>query len=180
MLIGLTDLEGRPVPLTDFTIGTVVKHKLYAYRGVVVAYDPSCTAGDTWYQSNKTKPSRDQPWYHVLVHDSGGLSTYVAQENLLPDDSGESVNHPRIDSYFSEFIDGRYRAHSPSSALIPGTRNSEAHFIFGTANALRTAQTQMSCSASLHALQHQFTHQCTCCCAQDFNERVDQSDGGLP
>ncbi len=111
MLIGLTDFDGSPAPLIDYAIGTVVYHKLYNYRGVVVAHDLQCMAGDTWYYANKTQPSKDQPWYHVLVHDSGGLSTYVAQENLEIDDSGESVNHPRIDSYFSEFKDGHYLVH---------------------------------------------------------------------
>jgi heat shock protein HspQ len=65
-------------------------------------------AGDTWYHSNKTQPSRDQPWYHILVHDSGGLSTYVAQSNLKEDTSGQPVSHPRIQCYFSKFQDGRY------------------------------------------------------------------------
>ena len=116
MLRALTDPVGTPLPLAHFEVGCIVQHQLYGYRGVVVAMDPHCTAGDTWYYANQTQPAKEQPWYHVLVHDSGGLSTYVAQENLLPDESGESVNHPRIDSYFSEFIDGRYRAHSPSSA----------------------------------------------------------------
>ena len=99
----------------DFTIGTIVHHKLYKYRGVVVAFDLQCMVGDAWYYSNKTQPSKNQPWYHVLVHDSGGLSTYVAQENLEEDNSGEAVNHPRIDSYFSGFKDGHYIVDSSKS-----------------------------------------------------------------
>ena len=62
---------------------------------------------DTWY-INKTQPNRNQPWYHVLVHDSGGLSTYVAHSNLKQDTSGQAIDHPRIGCYFTKLEDGRY------------------------------------------------------------------------
>lgn len=107
MLIELTGLEGSVTPQVAFKLGIVVKHKLYHYRGVIVAYDMECSAGDKWYQANKTQPARDQPWYHVLVDESGGLSTYVAQSNLELDMSGP-INHPRLSSYFTEFKDGVY------------------------------------------------------------------------
>lgn len=109
MLIGLTDLEGGASPGIYYDLGVVVTHKLYGYRGVIVAVDPRCMAGDTWYKSNKSQPPREQPWYHVLVHDSGGLSTYVAQSNLEEDSSGQPIIHPRIDCYFSDFKEGRYQ-----------------------------------------------------------------------
>ena len=112
MLIGLTDFEGGGASCVNFPIGAVVKHKLYHYRGVIVAYDMECVAGDKWYLANKTQPPRNQPWYHVLVHESGGLSTYVAQSNLECDASGEPINHPRLGSYFVEFKDGGYVAQS--------------------------------------------------------------------
>jgi heat shock protein HspQ len=111
VLIRITDLDGGDAPGVNFDLGVVVRHKLYNYRGVIVAYDPQCAAGDKWYLANKTQPPRAQPWYHVLVHDSGGLSTYVAQSNLENDFSGEPINHPRLSCYFSEFKDGVYIAH---------------------------------------------------------------------
>jgi len=101
-------MDGGATPGIYYDLGVIVTHKLYGYRGVIVAVDTSCMAGDTWYQSNKTQPTRVQPWYHVLVHDSGGLSTYVAQSNLDEDASGEPVEHPRIQCYFTDFKDGRY------------------------------------------------------------------------
>lgn len=116
MLISLIDLEGNARVGPQFEPGDLVYHRLYGYRGVVVSHDTHCMAGDTWYQSNKTQPSKEQPWYHILVHNSGGLSTYVAQSNLEPDDCGEPVNHPRIESYFSAFEDGRYRLNDSSGA----------------------------------------------------------------
>ena len=108
MLISLTDLEGNSTPGVHFELGAVVVHRLYNYRGVIVACDNQCMAGDKWYHANKTKPSRNQPWYHILVHESGGLSTYVAQSNLDLDLSGEEIVHPRLNSYFDGFHDGRY------------------------------------------------------------------------
>ncbi|MDQ8196038.1 heat shock protein HspQ [Coraliomargarita sp. SDUM461004] len=109
MLIGLTDTDGGASPGIYYELGVVVIHQLYGYRGVIVAVDDCCMAGDTWYQSNKTQPSREQPWYHVLVHDSGGLSTYVAQSNLAEDSSGHPISHPRLQCYFSGFKAGRYQ-----------------------------------------------------------------------
>ncbi|MDQ8209030.1 heat shock protein HspQ [Coraliomargarita sp. SDUM461003] len=116
MLIGLTDIDGGAAPGIYFELGVVVIHQLYGYRGVIVAVDPRCMAGETWYQCNKTQPPREQPWYHVLVHDSGGLSTYVAQSNLSEDTSGQPINHPRIDSYFVDFKEGRYQLKKKSSS----------------------------------------------------------------
>ncbi|TVP76544.1 MAG: heat shock protein HspQ [Puniceicoccaceae bacterium] len=103
-----------------YELGTLVLHKNYAYRGVIVAVDPRCMAGETWYRSNKTQPPREQPWYHVLVHDSGGLSTYVAQSNLEEDNSGNPINHPRLKSYFTGFTNGRYEL-KPSQGSGPCT-----------------------------------------------------------
>jgi len=111
MLIAITALEGNTIPQIDFELGVVVRHKLYNYRGVIVAYDMQCAAGDKWYLANKNQPSREQPWYHVLVNQSGGLSTYVAQSNLACDESGQPINHPRLSSYFSDFKEGAYVAH---------------------------------------------------------------------
>jgi len=109
VLISITDLDGSgSCPGVYFNLGTVVKHRLYHYRAVVVACDPRCMAGEKWYLANKTQPDRNQPWYHVLVHNSGGLSTYVAQSNLIEDTSGEPIEHPRIPCYFQAFESGAY------------------------------------------------------------------------
>ena len=90
-----------------FAKGQLVCHKRYGYRGVVVEFDVRCMADDQWYMKNQTQPIRDQPWYHVLVHGASTV-TYPAQDNLLPDPSDEPVDHPLVDHFFSEFVDGRY------------------------------------------------------------------------
>ncbi len=90
-----------------FEPGQLVRHKRYGYRGVVVGADPCCRADDEWYYSNQTQPDRDQPWYHVLV-DGSATTSYPAQENLEPDPTGEPIDHPLLDHFFTGFRDGRY------------------------------------------------------------------------
>jgi len=91
----------------DFKPGQLVKHKRYGYRGVVVAVDLTCQSTEAWYQNNRTQPDRNQPWYHVLVHDSEH-TTYAAQTSLETDDSDENINHPWINDFFSDFTNGQY------------------------------------------------------------------------
>ena len=87
--------------------GELVCHKRYGYRGVIVSVDPECLADDAWYYSNQTHPSKNQPWYHILVHNSTS-ATYAAHSNLEPDTSKNRVEHPLVASYFNQFKDGRY------------------------------------------------------------------------
>ena len=92
---------------TKFAPGELVRHVRYHYRGVVVAHDPKCMASEDWYQSNQTQPKRDQPWYHVLVHESESI-TYPAESSLEPDENDESIIHPLLNRFFSGFEEGRY------------------------------------------------------------------------
>ena len=85
-----------------FFVGQVVRHRRYGYRGVIVDFDMRCLADETWYQHNRTQPSRDQAWYHVLV-DRDAASTYAAQENLINDNTTDPVEHPHVDRFFSGF-----------------------------------------------------------------------------
>jgi len=91
--------------------GQVVKHRRYAYHGVIVEADPRCLASDEWYNANQTQPDRDQPWYHVLVSGSD-QATYPAQTSLLPDESCQEVDNPLIPYFFSEYKDGHYARNS--------------------------------------------------------------------
>ena len=90
-----------------YRIGQLVRHRRYGYRGVVVELNLACVADEAWYQSNRTQPNRDQPWYHVLVHE-GGHATYAAETSLEADPSGEPVDHPLIDRFFERFEKGSY------------------------------------------------------------------------
>ena len=54
-----------------------------------------------WYeQVARTRPPKDEPWYRVLVHEAGH-ETYVAERNLMADQSPAPVNHPLIDAFFT-------------------------------------------------------------------------------
>jgi len=96
-----------PDELPLFTIGQVVRHKQYGYRGVVVDFDMSCHATSEWYESNQTQPPRDQPWYHILIHGSNG-NTYAAQENLIADSLEEPIHHPLLVVFFETVDTGTY------------------------------------------------------------------------
>ena len=91
-----------------FSIGQCIQHRLFDYRGVVVDVDPEFLGSDDWYeQVAKSRPPRDEPWYHVLVHDSDH-STYVAEQNLESDEVLEPINHPMVEQFFSRVHDGTY------------------------------------------------------------------------
>ena len=93
---------------SQFSVGELVHHRLFDYRGVIIDVDPTCQAGDEWYETvARSRPPRDKPWYHVLVHGAEHV-TYVAERNLQSDDTGDPVSHPLVDAFFREFRDGRY------------------------------------------------------------------------
>ncbi|MFT6955820.1 MAG: heat shock protein HspQ [Halieaceae bacterium] len=91
-----------------FSIGDLVHHQLFAYRGVIVDVDATFQATDAWYETvAKSRPPKDKPWYHVLVH-GAAHATYVAEQNLERDASSEPIIHPMLAQFFSRFEDGRY------------------------------------------------------------------------
>lgn len=91
-----------------FSVGDLVHHRLFDYRGVVVDVDPVFQLDDEWYEAMaRSRPPKDEPWYHVLVH-GATHQTYVAQRNLEPDTSREPVSHPQLELHFTAFDDGRY------------------------------------------------------------------------
>ncbi len=95
-----------------FTVGQLIVHKLFDYRGVIYDVDPCYLGSEEWYmQVARSRPPRDKPWYRVLVHNAIH-ETYVAERNLVPDDSETPVVHPLIHEYFDTFMEGHYVARS--------------------------------------------------------------------
>lgn len=91
-----------------FSVGQVVHHRLFDYRGVIIDVDPEFRGTDEWYRRMApSRPPKDQPWYRVLMHGTDN-QTYVAERNLEPDHSGDPVVHPDLDRYFIGFDDGTY------------------------------------------------------------------------
>ncbi|MCB1154884.1 MAG: heat shock protein HspQ [Deltaproteobacteria bacterium] len=93
---------------TKFQIGAIIRHRMFEYRGVVIGVDENFQGTDEWYENvARSRPPKDRPWYHVLVHNSA-IETYVAERNLEPDISDAPINHPYVESLFDTIQDGRY------------------------------------------------------------------------
>jgi heat shock protein HspQ len=91
-----------------FTLGDLVWHRQYDYRGVIIDVDPQFEGPEDWYSNGaERRPSRYQPWYSILVDNSEQVA-YVAEQNLAEDDSEEPVVHPATASFLGEFRHGRY------------------------------------------------------------------------
>lgn len=101
-------ISGVSEPKARFSVGQLVHHRLFDYRGVVADVDPTFSLSEEWYeQVARSRPPKDKPWYHVLVHGSSQM-TYVAERNLEPDPSNEPVEHPLLERFFDGFDHGRY------------------------------------------------------------------------
>ena len=87
---------------TQFSVGDVIRHQRFGYRGVIVDVDPVCRASDEWYEAvARSRPPRDAPWYQVLVHDAVH-TTYVAERNLERDSADAPIRHPLLREFFDE------------------------------------------------------------------------------
>jgi heat shock protein HspQ len=94
-----------------FSIGQVVRHRLFPFRGVIFDVDPQFANSEEWYESipAEVRPRKDQPFYHLLAENSETeYIAYVSEQNLLEDESDEPVRHPQIRELFDKKPDGRY------------------------------------------------------------------------
>ena len=101
-----------------FSIGDIVKHKHFEFRGVIYDVDFEFNNSEEWYQSipKNVRPRKDQPFYHLLAeNDEITYEAYVSEQNLLVDDSGEPIKHPLINSQECYFYPSLL---SPSTFLI--------------------------------------------------------------
>ncbi len=70
-----------------YCLGQMIHHKLFDYYGVVLGVDSEYQLSPEWYEKMaRSKPAKDQPWYHIKVHGEGSLR-YVAERNLELDPS---------------------------------------------------------------------------------------------
>ena len=90
------------------SIGDIVHHKLFGYRGVIFNVDQTFQSSDEWYDLvARSRPPKNKPWYHVLVHENEH-TTYVAEQNLEEDTCQDSIEHPLIEHYFESFKQDHY------------------------------------------------------------------------
>ena len=87
-----------------FSIGEIVKHRHFNFRGVIYDVDFEFNNSEEWYQSipEDVRPKKDQPFYHLLAESNDvTYEAYVSQQNLMLDHSKKPVQHPLIDEIFS-------------------------------------------------------------------------------
>jgi len=104
--------KAPPIAHADFAIGEVVRHRMLEFRGVIFDVDPVFANSEEWYQAipEDLRPSKDQPFYHLLAENSeSNYVAYVSQQNLIRDISDEPIDHPAISGIFDAFDGGRYR-----------------------------------------------------------------------
>jgi heat shock protein HspQ len=104
--------------LAKFSIGQVVKHRLFPFRGVIFDVDPEFSNTEEWWAAipEEVRPRRDQPFYHLLAeNDQSCYVAYVSEQNLVPDDTGQPVGHPQTAQMFDAFQGGAYRLKSQIS-----------------------------------------------------------------
>ncbi len=100
-----------PVAHANFTIGDIVKHRMFDFRGVIFDIDPVFANSDDWYEAipEDIRPRKDQPFYHLLAENTeSSYVAYVSQQNLLHDESEEPIDHPAIPGIFDGITQGRY------------------------------------------------------------------------
>ena len=94
-----------------FAVGQIIHHRKFDYRGVIVDVDAMFQGSEEWYeQVARSRPPKDEPWYHVLVHQKS-VETYVAERHLEPDADQTPVDHPYVNVFFEALEDGVYVGH---------------------------------------------------------------------
>ena len=87
-----------------FSIGEIVKHRHFDFRGVIYDVDFEFNNSEEWYQSipKEVRPRKNQPFYHLLAESNDvTYEAYVSEQNLLIDHSGKDVKHPLIGEIFT-------------------------------------------------------------------------------
>jgi heat shock protein HspQ len=96
-----------------YAVGDVVRHRFYPFRGIVFDIDPVFDNTEEWWLSipEEIRPEKDQPYYHLLAeNEETEYIAYVSEQNLLPDDTGQPVRHPKVSELFDVDDEGHYHA----------------------------------------------------------------------
>jgi heat shock protein HspQ len=103
---------GRGMKKAKYRLGQVVRHRYYAFRGIIFDVDPVFNSTEEWWQSipKEIRPRKDQPYYHLLAENSETeYVAYVSEQNLVPDSSRAPLRHPQVGELFTKQRGG-YRA----------------------------------------------------------------------
>ena len=78
-----------------FYIGQQVEHIRFHYRGVIYDVDQEFIGSEEWYERMAvSKPPKDQPWYHVLVHEQ--ITPLMSQNAMRPYEGKDYIDHPLL------------------------------------------------------------------------------------
>ena len=94
-----------------YKLGQIVRHRKHPFRGVVFDVDPEFSNTEEWYQAipEGSRPSKEQPFYHLLAeNDQSFYVAYVSEQNLVADYSGEPIEHPDVQDMFGNFDGAAY------------------------------------------------------------------------
>ncbi len=94
-----------------YSLGQIVRHRKHPFRGVIFDVDPVFSNSEEWYEAipEDSRPSKEQPFYHLLAENEDSYYVaYVSEQNLVVDKSGEPVEHPGLPEFFGDFDDGQY------------------------------------------------------------------------
>ena len=92
-----------------FSIGQIVAHRVFPFRGVIFDVDPTFNNTDEWWESipEEVRPIKDQPFYHLLAeNEDTEYVAYVSEQNLIVDTLGEPIHHPQVNEIFSSYEEG--------------------------------------------------------------------------
>jgi heat shock protein HspQ len=96
-----------------YAIGQVVRHRIYPFRGVIFDIDPVFNNTEEWWNAipEEIRPTKDQPFYHLLAeNDETEYVAYVSEQNLVPDTSKTPLRHPQISELFERRDDGTFQS----------------------------------------------------------------------
>lgn len=90
-----------------YNIGQVIRHRVYAMRGVI--FDVDAAPGDSGVEP-ASGPAMPELHYRLFAEDNSiPYVACIAEHDLVPDLSGEPVNHPEIDELFDLDEERGYR-----------------------------------------------------------------------
>jgi len=72
------------VKAAKFAIGQVVKHRVYAFRGVIYDVDPEFSNTEEWWLAipEDIRPAKEQPYYHLLAETMKSLTRRMCRSKI--------------------------------------------------------------------------------------------------
>ncbi len=105
--------HARKARTAKFAIGSVVKHRVYPFRGVIFDIDPVFNNTEEWWNAipEEVRPSKDQPFYHLLAANAENrVRRLCLGAEPGPGPVADPLRHPQINEIFVKTRDGKLKA----------------------------------------------------------------------